>query len=158
MTTAFTDVRVKKFLEMRGSDAGRPDMMVAQSALWTGLLYDEAALAAADALVRQRPWADYAALRGEVPRTALGASWGLGTVRDLAAEVVAIADDGLRARARLDGAGLDERRHLAPLHELVAGGPTQAEHWLARVRPCLERRRITGARGGVCLKQRGARP
>ncbi|HYZ65057.1 MAG TPA: glutamate--cysteine ligase, partial [Acetobacteraceae bacterium] len=53
MTTVFTDVRVKRFLEMRGADAGRPDMMLAQSALWTGLLYDDAALAAADALVRE---------------------------------------------------------------------------------------------------------
>ena len=53
MTTAFTDVRVKRFLEMRGADAGRADMMVAQSALWVGLLYDEAALAAAAALVRE---------------------------------------------------------------------------------------------------------
>ncbi len=43
-TTAFTDVRLKRFLEMRGADAGRPDMMVAQSALWVGLLYDDAAL------------------------------------------------------------------------------------------------------------------
>ena len=58
MTTAFTDVRVKRFLEMRGADAGRPAMMVAQSALWTGLLYDDAALAAADALVRRQPWAE----------------------------------------------------------------------------------------------------
>ena len=55
MTTAFTDVRVKRFLEMRGADAGSPEMMVAQSALWVGLLYDEAALAAAEALVRERP-------------------------------------------------------------------------------------------------------
>ena len=52
MTTVFTDVRVKRFLEMRGADAGRADMMVAQSALWVGLLYDEAALTAAEALLR----------------------------------------------------------------------------------------------------------
>ena len=132
MTTAFTDVRVKRFLEMRGADAGRPDMMVAQSALWTGLLYDEAALAAADALVRRRPWGAYLALRAEVPRTALDAPWANGTVRDLAREVVEIAMDGLRGRGLLDGDGMDERRLLAPLEGLVAGGPTQAEHWLQR--------------------------
>ena len=132
MTTAFTDVRVKRFLEMRGSDAGRPDMMVAQSALWVGLLYDEAALAAADALVRRRPWAAYQALRAEVPRLALDAPFGGGTVRDLVRDVLAIASDGLRARGRLDGEGRDERRFLEPLWPLAEGGPTQAEHWLAR--------------------------
>ena len=132
MTTAFTDVRVKRFLEMRGSDAGSPAMMIAQSALWTGLLYDPAALAAADSLVRRAPWSDYAALRAAVPRQALGAPWQAGTVRDLAREMVGIASDGLRARARLDAKGQDERRHLAPLLPIVDGGPTQAEHWLHR--------------------------
>ena len=89
MTTAFTDVRVKRFLEMRGSDAGRPEMMVAQSALWVGLLYDDAALAAADALVRRQPWAAYAALRAAVPRLALDAPFAGGTARDLARDMAA---------------------------------------------------------------------
>ena len=130
MTTAFTDVRVKQFLEMRGADAGRPDMMLAQSALWVGLLYDDAALAAAEALVRRRPWAEYAALRAAVPRLALGAPWQGGTLRDLARDVLMIARDGLRARAQ--PGGLDESQYLAPLEPLVAGAPTQAEHWLER--------------------------
>ena len=132
MTTAFTDVRVKRFLEMRGSDAGRPDMMLAQSALWTGLLYDDAALAAAEALVRRRPWPDYLALRGEVPRAALDAAWAGGTVRDLARDVVTIASDGLQARGYFDTSGQDERKLIAPLMPLVDGGPTQAEQWLER--------------------------
>ncbi len=136
MTTAFTDVRVKQFLEMRGADAGRADMMVAQSAFWVGLLYDEAALAAADALVRRQPWSVYRQLRADVPRLALDAPWPGGppgsSVRDLARDAVSIALDGLRARACLDGDGQDETRHLAPLLSLVGGGPTQAEVWLQR--------------------------
>jgi len=132
MTTAFTDVRVKRFLEMRGADAGRPDMMVAQSALWVGLLYDEAALAAADALVRRRPWTDYVALRAAVPRQALDAPFAAGTARDLARDMVEIATEGLRARARLDADNQDETRFLDPLHPIVAGARTQAEHWLER--------------------------
>ncbi len=132
MTTAFTDVRVKRFLEMRGSDAGRPDLMVAQSALWVGLLYDDAALAAADALVRLQPWTAYQALRAEVPRLALDAPWAGGTVRDLARDVVAIARDGLRGRARRNEDAEDESVYLAPLDPMVKGGPTQAEHWLSR--------------------------
>jgi glutamate--cysteine ligase len=132
MTTAFTDVRLKRFLEMRGADAGSAAMMLAQSALWVGLLYDDAALAAAESLVRRHPWRDYAALRAEVPRRGLDAPFHGGTVRDLAREAVAIATDGLRARARRDESGHDESVHLAPLQAIVAGGPTQAEQWLGR--------------------------
>ncbi len=132
MTTAFTDVRVKQFLEMRGADAGRPDMMVAQSALWVGLLYDDAALAAADALIRREPWAAYRALRADVPRLALDAPWAGGTARDLARDMVAIARDGLRARGLRNPGGEDESLYLAPLEALVQGAPNQAEHWLAR--------------------------
>jgi glutamate--cysteine ligase len=132
MTTAFTDVRVKRFLEMRGADAGSPDMMIAQSALWVGLLYDPAALEAAHALVRQHHWTTYPALRAAVPREGMATRWGTGSLRDLAREVLAIASDGLRARARLDTAGRDERMHLVPLQQIAEGGPTQAERWLSR--------------------------
>ena len=55
-----------------------------------------------------------------------------GTLRDLAGPVVAIARDGLRARAGAMQAGADESVLLAPLETIVAGGPTQAEYWLAR--------------------------
>jgi glutamate--cysteine ligase len=132
LTTIFTDVRLKRFLEMRGSDAGCLDMMVAQSALWVGLLYDAAALTAAEALVAERPWTDFAALRPLVARRGLYVPWGSGTLRDLAREMVAIASDGLRSRARPDQAGADESTYLAPLQSIVAGSPTQAEHWLSR--------------------------
>ena len=131
MTTAFTDVRVKRFLEMRGADAGRPDMMVAQSALWTGVLYDDAALAAADLLMRAHPVSKYLALRADVPKLALDTPFGRGTVRDLARDLLVIADAGLKARGKLDESGNDERRFLDPLRPLVAGGPTQAEHWIS---------------------------
>ena len=131
MTTAFTDVRLKRFLEMRGSDAGSPDMMLAQSALWVGLLYDDAALAAADALVRSYPLEAFTALRRQVPRSAMATAWQGGTLRDLARDVLAIAQGGLRARARI-AAGADETTYLDPLHAIAQGGPTQAEHWLNR--------------------------
>ena len=132
LTTVFTDVRLKKFLEMRGADAGRPDMMVAQSALWVGLLYDDAALAAASSMVRRHDWSEYAALRPEVALHALDAKLGAGTVRDVARDMVEIAEQGLKARNLRDINGRDETIHLTPLHELVHGKPTQAEHWLER--------------------------
>jgi glutamate--cysteine ligase len=132
LTTVFTDVRLKRFLEMRGADAGSPAMMLASAAFWVGLLYDGAALAAAEALVREHPWTEFAALRAEVPRRGLDAPWQRGRLRDLARAVVAIATDGLAARARRDADGGDERRYLAPLQEIAAAAPTQAEYWLQR--------------------------
>ena len=132
MTTAFTDVRLKRFLEMRGADAGTPAMMLAQSALWVGLLYDDAALAAAEALVQAQPWQNFAALRGQVPAQGLHTRWRSGTLRDLARDVLAIAQDGLRSRRQGGGAVTDETSALDPLADIIAGGPTPAEHWLAR--------------------------
>jgi glutamate--cysteine ligase len=132
VTTVFTDVRLKRFLEMRGADAGRLDMMVAQSALWVGLLYDDAALEAALAAVHGASWEDAVALRAAVPRQGLAAPWRGGTLRDLGRDIIAIAMDGLRARARLTPAGVDEAGYLDPLREIIEGGPTQAEAWLAR--------------------------
>ena len=134
MTTVFTDVRLKQFLEMRGADAGRPDMMLAQSALWVGLLYDDSALAAADSLLRGAGWKDAVTMRPSVPRQGLAAKVPFrgGDLRDLARDVVAIAVDGLRSRARRDPKGWDEFVFLAPLQAIADGAPTQAEHWLAR--------------------------
>jgi glutamate--cysteine ligase len=132
LTTVFTDVRLKRFLEMRGADAGRLDMMLAQSAFWVGLLYDDAALSAAEAMLHGVTWEDAVNLRAAVPRQGLAAPWRGGTLRTLARDAVAIAIDGLHARARSDASGVDETCYLEPLQAIVDGAPTQAEHWLAR--------------------------
>ncbi|PHK94302.1 glutamate--cysteine ligase [Pseudoroseomonas rhizosphaerae] len=124
VTTVFTDVRLKRFLEMRGADAGSPEMMVALSAFWTGLLYDDAAQKAAAALVRGWEVAEMQALRVAVPEGGLATPFRGATVRELAHVAVAIARDGLRAR------GLGEERHLAPLERIVESGETQADRWL----------------------------
>jgi glutamate--cysteine ligase len=131
-TTAFPDVRLKRYIETRGADSGRVEMMLAQSALWTGIFYDPAALAAAAALIKGLSHTDILALRAAVPVNGIHTPCGTGTLRDLAREVVTIAGDGLKARARLNEAGADERIYLTPLDEIAAGGPTQAEHWLER--------------------------
>ena len=127
-TTAFPDVRLKRFLEMRGADAGSPAMMLAQSALWVGLLYDDGALAAAEALVRRTApdWRDWVGLRGVVPREGMGARIEGRGLREVASEMVAIARAGLLTRGR------DEEAFLDPLAAIAAGAPTQAEHWLER--------------------------
>ncbi len=124
VTTAFTDVRLKRFLEMRGSDVGSPAMIVAKPALWVGLLYDDAAQKAAATLIRDWRLEEIRALRAAAPREALSATIRGRSVRDVARDVLAIARDGLRAR------GLGEEVYLAPLDEIVASGLTQADRLL----------------------------
>ena len=131
VTTAFTEVRLKRFLEMRGADAGSQAMMAALSAFWVGLLYHPAALEAADSLVRRFGVEAFIGLRPLVPQLAMGTPWPGGTLRNLAQEVLGIARFGLQARAFSED-GRDEAHLLDPLDAIAAGGPTQAERWLDR--------------------------
>ncbi|WP_120009836.1 glutamate--cysteine ligase [Teichococcus vastitatis] len=124
VTTVFTDVRLKRFLEMRGSDAGSPEMMQAMPAFWVGLLYDGAAQTAAAALVRDWPVAELQALRIAVPEQALATPFRGRTLRDWGHDALAIAGQGLRAR------GLGEERYLAPVQAVLDSGETQADRWL----------------------------
>jgi len=127
VTTVFTDVRLKRFLEMRGADAGNAAMLLALPAFWVGLLYEDSAQKAAAALIRGWSVAEMRGLREAVPQQGLAAPFRGGTARELAREAVAIAADGLRAR------GLGEEAYLAPLEEIVASGKTQADRWLQRL-------------------------
>jgi glutamate--cysteine ligase len=126
VTTVFTDVRLKRFLEMRGADAGCAPMLAAKPAFWTGLLYDDAAQKAAAALIRGWDVPALRALRLAVPKQGLKATIAGRSLRDIARDAVAISRDGLKAR------GLGEEVYLAPLEEIAASGLTQAERWLAR--------------------------
>ena len=126
VTTVFTDVRLKRFLEMRGADMGSAAMVSALPAFWVGLLYDDAAQKAAAALVRGWSVAQLQALRADVPMRALDAVIGGLTLREVAREVLVIARDGLRAR------GHGEERFLVPLEHIAGSGETQADHWLRR--------------------------
>ncbi|WP_369936416.1 glutamate--cysteine ligase [Xanthomonas tesorieronis] len=130
MTTAFPEVRLKKYLEMRGADAGPWGRLCALSAYWVGLLYDDAALDAAWDLVKDFSLVERHALRDGVPKQALKLPFRSGTVQDLAAESVKIALNGLRRRARLNGDGQDESRFLEPLVEILHAGETAAERKL----------------------------
>ncbi len=126
VTTVFTDVRLKRFLEMRGADAGAPAYLTGMPAFWVGLLYDDAAQKAARALTRDWSVEDIRALRNAVPAQALTASIGGRSLQDVARDVMAIARDGLKAR------GLGEETHLDPVDAIVATGQTQADRWLER--------------------------
>ncbi|MGE5510196.1 MAG: glutamate--cysteine ligase [Bacteroidota bacterium] len=131
LTTLFPEVRMKRFLEMRGADGGRWRRICALPALWTGLLYDSAALEAAWSLVKDWSAEERQALRNEVPRTALKTPFRKGLVRDVAREAVQIAASGLKARRRLNPQGSDERVFLEPVEAIVASGRTTAEDLLA---------------------------
>jgi glutamate--cysteine ligase len=131
-TTAFPDVRLKKYIETRGADSGSPAMMLAQAAFWTGIFYDPAALAAAYDLVRDISYETAMELRAAVPALGLRAPFRGGDLRYLARETLLIADQGLRERGLFNAQGLDERVYLSPLHHIAAGAPTQAEIWLQK--------------------------
>jgi glutamate--cysteine ligase len=130
LTTLFPDVRLKRFLEMRGADAGSVPHMLALPALWTGLLYDKTTLDEAASLTAGWTEAERQALRDAVPRLGLSAPFRDGTVLDVAREVLMLADEGLKRRARHDDGGEDERKLLAPLKEIVEEGRTPADRLL----------------------------
>jgi glutamate--cysteine ligase len=131
MTTAFPEVRLKKFLEMRGADGGPWSRLCALPALWVGLLYDQAALDAAWDLVKDWSGEDHAYLRREVPKSALKTEFKGRPLSALALQVVQIARDGLAARRRLDAGGSDETGFLHVLEQIAETGETPAEHKLA---------------------------
>lgn len=130
LTTAFPEVRLKRYLEMRGADGGPWDRLCALPALWVGLLYDAVALDEACALVADWTAEDHAYLRREVPRQALRTRFRDRTVKEIAADVLAIAHRGLERRARADSCGEDETHFLAPLREIVESGRSPADRML----------------------------
>jgi glutamate--cysteine ligase len=131
LSTAFPEVRLKTFLEMRGADGGRWSKICALPAFWVGLLYGGPALDAAWDVVKNWSMTDREALRTSVPRLGLKAPLpGCGTLLDIAGEVVEIAASGLRHRAALSGAGDSEAGFLEPLQETVRTGKTPAERLL----------------------------
>ena len=128
LSTAFPEVRLKQFLEMRGADGGRWSRICALPALWVGLLYDDAALDAAWNLVKHWTIAERQALRDAVPKVGLAAPIpGGGTLRELAGDVLDIAAAGLNARARLNASGDNESGFLDPLREIVRTGKVPAQ-------------------------------
>lgn len=131
LSTAFPEVRLKSFLEMRGADGGPWSRICALPALWVGLLYDQGALDAAWDLVKDWDMEGRETLRASVPKLGLDAPLpGGGKLRDIAGEVVNIARSGLAARGKLNGAGDNETGYLDPLAEIVARGTVPAERLL----------------------------
>jgi glutamate--cysteine ligase len=131
LSTLFPDVRLKRFLEMRGADGGPWRRICALPAFWVGLLYDDTALLAAEDLTRDWTVDEVSALRDAVPSQGLNTRHRGIALWDIAREVISISRSGLAARNRLNGDGVDETIFLSPLDEVLAKKSTLAEDMLA---------------------------
>jgi glutamate--cysteine ligase len=132
LSTAFPEVRLKTFLEMRGADAGPWKRICALPALWVGLLYDQTALDAAWDVVKDWTIEEQEQLRRDVPRLGLKTPFRSGTLQQIAKRVMEIADLGLKNRARIDASGLSEQPFLNELHQIAESGLTPADRMLER--------------------------
>ncbi|MGO9485126.1 MAG: glutamate--cysteine ligase [Rhodomicrobium sp.] len=132
LTTLFPEVRLKRFLEMRGADSGPHLSLCALPAFWTGLLYDQASLDAAYDLIKDWTAEERQQLRNEVPRLALGTPFRKGTVLDVARQAFELAGAGLKARGYSDLVTGDESIFIEPLAGIVENGKTLAERLLER--------------------------
>jgi glutamate--cysteine ligase len=127
LTTLFPDVRMKRFLEMRGADAGSSQQILALPALWAGILYDRRAIDEALGLTADWTLEERRVLRDTVPRLGLEAPFRGGRVRDFARIVVDLALAGLQRRARLNRKGEDETKALQPLIATLEEGRSPAD-------------------------------
>ena len=130
ITTAFPEVRLKRFLEMRGADGGAWGNICALPAFWVGLLYDDQSLEEAAELASSLTANDVMEARVSVARDGLRGRLGGHDVHVLAARLVDLASAGLRRRARIDDSGGDETGYLAPLRNAISNGETPAERLL----------------------------
>jgi glutamate--cysteine ligase len=134
LSTIFPEVRLKRYLEMRGADGVPWDRLPALPAFWVGLLYDDTSLDAAWDIVRRWNAGERQALRDDVPRMGFRARIGGRYLFEIARECLTLARSGLRRRDRIDRLGRDESRHLEPLQQIIDQGRTPAEEMLEKFR------------------------
>jgi glutamate--cysteine ligase len=127
LTTAFPEVRLKTYIEMRGADGGPWRRLCALPALWVGLLYDGTALDAASDLVADWTPEEREAMRRDVPLLGLDTPHRSRAFRDIALEMLEIAREGLHRRARRDPCGEDETHYLDTLFSIAGSGRTPAQ-------------------------------
>ena len=132
LTTLFPEVRLKRFLEVRGADAVPPGLTCSLPALWKGLLYDATSLAAAWERVSVHPPPAREAARADVARRGLAADYGGEPVLELARDLARLAREGL---ARLGHAGqreADETGFLDPVFEQLEVGASPGQKLVER--------------------------
>jgi glutamate--cysteine ligase len=132
VSTIFPEVRLKRYLEMRGSDSGPWRRLPALPAYWAGILYDDDSLQAAWDMVKTWTAEERQKLRDDVPRLGFRATIRGRSVLSLAHDTLRLAEHGLTGRRHFDAAGRDESYFLGPLQEFVARGITPAEELLEK--------------------------
>lgn len=132
LTTIFPEARIKQYMEVRGADGGPWDRICALPALWVGLFYNQASLDGAWDLARDWSPAEMEVLRRDVASLGFKAEIQGRSVLDIAKDMVDLAKDGLKARAELDSAGVDEVHFLATLQDSLERGKTPAEDLLEK--------------------------
>jgi glutamate--cysteine ligase len=132
ISTIFPEVRLKRYLEMRGADSGQTRNLLALPAFWVGLLYDDANLDAAWDLIKDWSAEERQRLRDEVPKAGLAATVGDHTVFEVAGELLQLARAGLARRKHFDTSGQDETRYLEVLEDRLARGTTPAQELLEK--------------------------
>jgi glutamate--cysteine ligase len=134
LTTIFPEVRLKRYLEMRGSDSGPARRLPALPAFWAGLLYDDNSLDAAWDLVKSWSAEERQKLRDDVPKLGFKAEIRGTPLLEVTKQTLALARAGLARRNRRGRDGGDETQYLDPLDELAERGATPAEELLEKYR------------------------
>ena len=132
LSSIFPEVRLKRYLEMRGADSGPLPNLLALSAFWVGILYDESALDGAWDLAKDWTAEERQQLRDDVPRLGLATTVRGRTVFALATEILKFARTGLARRKRFDVSGEDETRYLDVLEDRLARGTIPAQELLEK--------------------------
>jgi len=132
LSTIFPEVRLKRYLEMRGADGVPWGRLPALPAFWVGLLYDDVSLDAAWEIVKSWNAGERQELRNHVPRLGFKARIGNRYLFEIAKECMLLAHRGLTRRGHIDHLGRDETRYLEPLDHIIETGRTQAEVMLEK--------------------------
>ena len=132
LSTIFPEVRLKRFLEMRGADSGPWNRLCALPAFWTGILYDNSSLYAAWDIAKNWTRKDREDLYIDAPKLGLNTEVAGRKVRDIAIDLIDISRNGLQSRSKVDKNGDDETGFLNPVQEIVDSGKTPAEIMLEK--------------------------
>ena len=132
LSTLFPEVRLKRFLEMRGADGGPWRRICALPAFWVGLLYDEQSLSDAEAMTKDWTYQEVLDMRNRVPREGLKTTFRQTNILELAKQALDISQQGLRNRHCLNVEGDDETLFIEPLKAVIATEQCDSERLLTK--------------------------
>jgi glutamate--cysteine ligase len=127
LSTIFTEVRLKTYIEVRSADSQAIGLVVATPAFVKGLLYERDCLEAAWDLVGRWSMSERLETGAEAARHGLAGRAGRHRLSDFAADLLGIAREGLNRQGQLDAEGRSEAVHLDALAVDVADGRCPAD-------------------------------